>query len=309
MRVLVLAALATAGARPKAIFTTPIKRADEGYLFVTNRGDEAVFSARSVRAVDRHANITFISDAATLRDVGRDLGVFDVVIEAGKAMPDIATHSSQGFRLQKLRGGLVSPYERTIYMDSDTYSCQNPGKTLFPLLSGPNAPDVAMVFGGRGNHTGASAGVLSFRKSPASDALWRAWEKIYRAIMHHTRREQPAFQRALASAIRTHGLVARKLPMTYNCRNVRHCRKAVLKDRTVAADGCVVVHAHDFEAELYKRANAVAIKASSYQVPHDDACPAVKSGAHRLIVLAAPPQAAPATGRRFVFEPAPSRRA
>ncbi len=193
-------------------------RPDEGYLFVTNRGDEAVLSARSVRAVAPRANITFVSDAATLRDVGGDLGVFDVIIEAEKAFTDIDVHSSQGFRLQKLRGGLVSPYERTIFMDSDTFACKDPGKTLFPLLRG--APDVAMVFGGRGNHTGASAGVLSFRRSAASDALWRAWELIYRDIMHHTRREQPAFQKALASARASHGLVAEKLPMVYNCRDL-----------------------------------------------------------------------------------------
>ena len=145
-------------------------RLDEGYLFVTNRGDEAVFSARSVRAVAPRANITFVSDAATLRDVGGDLGVFDVIIEAEKAMPDVATHSSQGFRLQKLRGGLVSPYERTIFMDSDTFACKDPGATLFPLLRGEGrregvvgrgagrgdgAPDVAMVFG---SSTGASEG-------------------------------------------------------------------------------------------------------------------------------------------------------
>ena len=33
-------------------------------------------------------------------------------------------------------------------------------------------------------------------------------------------------------------------------RNVRHCRSTVLKDKTVAEDGCIVVHAHDFEPEL-----------------------------------------------------------
>ena len=207
LQLLATAALATTQARP-----------DEGYLFVTNRGDEAVLSARSVRAVAPRANITFVSDAATLRDVGGDLGVFDVVIESTRLWPDIETHSSQGFRLQKLRGGLVSPYERTIFMDSDTFACKDPGETLFPLLRG--APDVAMVFGGRGNHTGASAGVLSFRKSAASDALWRAWEAIYRDIMHHTRREQPAFQKALKSAISSHGLLAHKLPMVYNCRDL-----------------------------------------------------------------------------------------
>ena len=58
MRLLLAAtALASTQARP-----------DEGYLFVTNRGDEAVLAARSVRAVSPRANITFVSDAATLSD-------------------------------------------------------------------------------------------------------------------------------------------------------------------------------------------------------------------------------------------------
>ena len=108
---------------------------DEGYLFVTNRGDEAVASARSLRRVAPHANITFVSDAATLRDVGPSLQVFDVVIRAEKAFPDLDVHDSQGFRLQKLRGGLASPYERTIFLDSDTRACKDPGATLFPLAT------------------------------------------------------------------------------------------------------------------------------------------------------------------------------
>ena len=71
-------------------------------------------------------------------------------------------HDSQGFRLQKLRGGLASPYERTIFLDSDTRACKDPGATLFPLLRNT---DVACVWGGRGNHSGASAGVLAFAKN------------------------------------------------------------------------------------------------------------------------------------------------
>ena len=167
---------------------------DEGYLFVTNRGDEAVASARSLRRVAPHANITFVSDAATLRDVGPSLQVFDVVIRAEQVFPDLDVHDSQGFRLQKLRGGLASPYERTIFLDSDTRACKDPGATLFPLLRNT---DVACVWGGRGNHSGASAGVLAFSKNARSNALWRHWEAKYRTVMQRTRREQPSFQVAV----------------------------------------------------------------------------------------------------------------
>ena len=107
-----------------ALATLANARPDEGYLFVTNRGDEAVFAAQSVRRADPTANITFVSDAATLRDaragaerraqpwtrqpqVGAAKSVFDVVIRAEAAMPDLDVHDSMGFRLQKLRGALV----------------------------------------------------------------------------------------------------------------------------------------------------------------------------------------------------------
>ncbi|KAH8046474.1 hypothetical protein JL722_13671 [Aureococcus anophagefferens] len=132
-------------------------RPDEGYLFVTNRGDEAVFAATRLRAVSPGANITFVSDAATLRDVGNDLDVFDVVLPAEAAMPDLDAARA----------------------------------------------DVACVMGGRGNHTGASAGVLANARTPAAAALWRNWERVYRTVMASTRREQPSFQKAMAARATT----------------------------------------------------------------------------------------------------------
>ena len=48
-------------------------------------------------------------------------------------------------------------YERTVYLDSDTFACRDPSK-LFDILADV---DVACVWGGRGNHSGASAGVLA----------------------------------------------------------------------------------------------------------------------------------------------------
>ena len=272
-----------------------VARPDEGYLFVTNRGDEAVFAAERLRSVSPSANVTFVSDRATLRDVGAGLGVFDVVVSAEAAMPDLDVHDSMGFRLQKLRGMLLSPYDRTVYMDSDTFSCKSPD-ALFRVLEREGA-DVACVMGGRGNHSGASAGVLAYARGPASAALWRNWERVYRGVMRRTRREQPSFQKALALAQRDAGLVAHRIPMAYNCRNVRHCRATALKDGTRADDGCVVIHAHDFEANVsgWKRAGAGAAPTPAI-VEAREPCPTL-SGAHRVVFYLSPPGADPATRR------------
>lgn len=266
-------------------------RPDEGYLFVTNRGDEAVAAARSLRRVSPTANVTFVSDAATLRDVGPALGVFDVVLRAEQAFPDLDVHDSQGFRLQKLRGGLASPYARTIYLDSDTFACRDPGAALFPLLR-KGTHDVACVWGGRGNHTGASAGVLAFAKGKASDALWRHWEAQYRTVMTKTRREQPSFQVAVRKA-KLEGLRVARLPMIFNCRNVRHCRAVALKDGTFAGQGCTVIHAHDFEQNLVDAVRVVQTAAST------SACPPHLSGAHRAVAVPHPPGASRAVQRLY----------
>ena len=93
--------------------------------------------------------------------------------------------------------------------------------------------------------------MLAFSRSglgvPA--ALWRHWEAVYRTVMQRTRREQPSFQVAVRKA-KDEGLRVAKLPMIYNCRNVRHCRGGQLKDGTYAEQGCTVIHAHDFESDL-----------------------------------------------------------
>lgn len=253
---------------------------EEGYLFVSNRPDEVVFAARQIRRVSPQANITFVSDSASLSDVEEELDAFDVVIRSEEAMPDIGRTESMGFRLQKLRGMSLTPYARTVYADSDTFACR-PVDELFELL---RHVDVACVHGGRGNHSGASAGVLAYANSPAAMALWKAWEREYRNVMAASRREQPSFQRAIASVPT---LKVHKLPLFYNCRNVRDCEPAVLKDGTTAR--CSIIHAHDFSFTKTRSASM------NLNVSND--CPAL-SGGHRLVLLLAPPAD---RHRRFVL--------
>ncbi|KAH8043455.1 hypothetical protein JL722_15214 [Aureococcus anophagefferens] len=108
-------------------------RPDEG-LFVTNRGDEAVFAATRLRAVSPGANITFVSDAATLRDVGNDLDVFDVVLPAEAAMPDLGVHDSMGFGSRS--SGHAPPRAHTMFDDASAGSLQLYAAIVFVTYAG-----------------------------------------------------------------------------------------------------------------------------------------------------------------------------
>ncbi|KAJ1452850.1 hypothetical protein M885DRAFT_525803 [Pelagophyceae sp. CCMP2097] len=245
----------------------------DGYLFVSNRPDEAISAARRIRAVSPAANITLICDGASSSDVSAER-VFDVVLSAEKVWPELKVHDSQGFRLQKLRGMAASPYSRTIYMDTDTYTCKSLDH-VFRLFD-DKVTDIACVHGGRGNHSGAAAGVLAFRRSLKACELWQSWLMHYRKVMKTTRREQPSFQKALQSIS---GLNLRKLPLSYNCRNARHCGSTSLKDGTLV-DGCTVIHAHDFDRGLSDVAPSL---------PNSPPAKcAVRSGAHRIVGFTEP---------------------
>lgn len=243
-----------------------------------------VFAAQRIRAVSPSANITFVSDKTSLADVDRrTLGaLFNVLIRSDTAMPDIGRTESMGFRLQKLRGMVLTPYARTIYMDSDTFLCRSVDE-LFAVL---RRVDVACAHGGRGNHSGASAGVLAYASTLASAALWKAWEAEYRSVMHVSRREQPSFQRALALATESHGLRIEKLALSYNCRNVRDCLPARLKDGQTAQ--CSIIHAHDFAESVTHWRNVENSDSRHKKRQYTSPCPML-SGGHRLIVILYPP--------------------
>jgi hypothetical protein len=105
----------------------------------------------------------------------------------------------------KIPGIMMSPFERTLYLDTDTYACAD-FTDLFRLL---DQFDVAAA------HTQSrpdfeqldlpdsfqcyNSGVILFRQSPAWDEFTQEWHKIYR--QHREERaimgDQPGFKKAL----------------------------------------------------------------------------------------------------------------
>ena len=153
-----------------------------GYLYVAT-GDkficEAVCSAQSLKTVDNSAHITLITDHPCKSDV------FDQVI----VQPTTTQTYKHGllYKVQHLYQS--SPYDETLFIDSDTYICEKIGG-LFDLLEffdaaiAPDPTDVNRPKPLQSEHRLRASdlyntGVILFKKNERNDALFEHWLTIY----------------------------------------------------------------------------------------------------------------------------------
>ena len=261
--------------------------ASRGYLFVSNRLDEVLVAALELRRVEPGCNMTLVADGATLgelasreRVAASGRRVFDVVLRSEDLLPGTSTGDSMGFRVQKLRALRSTPYDLTLYMDSDTLACRPLGE-IFSLLGDADAGGVAQ------HETIVNGGVLAYRRNARAFALWERWEKEYVKVMATTRREQPVLQEALRWAAETGAATFVKLPRSQNCRGAESCGEVVTKagDRT----RCALLHGHGVaraataapEAPITSEAARAAALLDAYRRP----CPAL-GGGHATVVVA-----------------------
>ncbi len=181
----------------------------DGVLYVA-RGHRylqaAQTSARSVRAVTPGVSIAIVTDEPGATG-------FDTVVPL--AEPD-------GYRA-KVVGMLASPFERTLFLDADTYAAADVAE-LFELLdafdlAAAHAPnrvvleldDVPDAF------PELNTGVIAFRRNAAVERFLRGWLEEYDRLrlLHPRSEDQPAFRRALYAAS---GLRLAVLPPEFNVR-------------------------------------------------------------------------------------------
>ena len=189
---------------------------DHGILYVATGvtyREEATFSARSARVAVPDVPITLVSDAASEDDVFSDT--------------IILADAQFGFE-DKIRGIALSPYTRTIFLDSDTYVAADI-RDLFMLL---DRFDVAAAHSvGRVNvpidgipyaFTEPNTGVLAFKRSDEWDALCEAWLAGYRRdrdnLDHAEGRKLAGDQVAFRELVYHSDLRLATLPPEYNCR-------------------------------------------------------------------------------------------
>lgn len=171
----------------------PIK-VSRGFVYVaTGEGylREALASAASLRAAVPGAHICLITDVALESN-----GTFDLV--------QLAT-SVQHNPIDKLLS-IDAPYERVIFLDTDTHVCDDISD-MFDLL---DRFDLALL---QENHRGwdytlpgvsaafpeYNTGVIVFRRSEAVRALFAQWRKTYDHLRETQglRNDQPAFREVL----------------------------------------------------------------------------------------------------------------
>lgn len=180
---------------------------------------EAEVSARSLKRVSPTIQIAIITDQSRVPE-----GVFDRVISAAGDKGDSVTYAQRdrGNYYQKIGLMALTPFERTIFLDTDTYVAR-PLEGLFTLLErydmlvtpGSNAEvdyeferqiepfaSVPKEFGD------INTGVLAYRWNDAVKEFFLNWTENFNThVRHLTSNDQPAFRLTLyQSKLRYHTL-------------------------------------------------------------------------------------------------------
>ncbi len=153
-----------------------------GYLYIAT-GDkymkEAIVSATSLKKLNESANITLVTDKNI------DNSLFDEVV----IRPVDVKHFKEGllYKVRHIYRG--SPYEKTLFVDTDTYfcdDCQEIFETLdfFDLAVAPDPTDPHKAKYPKTNKVLAACetyntGVILFKKSSNNELFFQRWLEIY----------------------------------------------------------------------------------------------------------------------------------
>lgn len=193
--------------------------ANRGILYIasgTNYRDEAIISARSVKAAWPDVPIAIITDQPL------EAGIFDIV----------QITALQGDNIDKVRNVSRSPFERTILLDTDTY-CLQPFPELFDLLERfqlAAALDISRFSERWDPSTGRhvfiqgdgvpecfielNTGVIAFRNEPDVLQVFDQWLKAClaaRGAADPYAQDQPSFRKVIYNS----GLRIATLPSEY----------------------------------------------------------------------------------------------
>ncbi len=193
--------------------------------------DEALISLKSVKKQMPDVPVSLFSDVEELVS-SPPAGVDSVILLEN------VTRSCR----DKIRPLAISPYDRTIFLDTDTFLCR-PVYDLFEMLDrfdialaqAPdryqyNLPDLPDCF------TELNSGVIAFRKTPTVVDLLKRWEETYNRMLGQdddSYRDQHSLREALYRS-KVHFFV---LPPEYNFRTIcpnfagKHCSVKIIHGR------------------------------------------------------------------------------
>jgi hypothetical protein len=166
---------------------------------------EAILSAESVKENNSQIPITMITDQPISSEF------IDNII---KIEDDVETFANKPFNMSR------TPYEKTLYLDTDTYICSDISD-IFELLE---KYDIAATHNQKGTSYTIgdipnafpeySSGVIGFRDNKLVTNFLSTWKSYYQ---QDTREEYPEDQPSFRKALYDSDLKLATLPREYNC--------------------------------------------------------------------------------------------
>jgi len=159
---------------------------------------EALVSIRSLRKLSPEADVTIISDHHIECDLDLNISVMEFESEGAGWKNGIS------YKVEALKR---TPYEKTIFMDSDTFFCR-PCDELFSLLDffdlliAPAPTETNNVFHHNEpleGYLSYNTGVIAYNISLSLDAFFSDWKRKYERNFHRYPQDQPPFMEALLS--------------------------------------------------------------------------------------------------------------
>lgn len=172
----------------------------KGYLYAATEQkyvDEATRSLRSLRAVDKNAHATLISDLDTEADE------FDSIIKLKRSTKELDKwEKGLLFKIQAIQN---SPYEKTFFLDSDTFFCDSCRELFelleyFELLIAYSPGDVNQIEENNRILDGYfpyNTGVIVYRNTKATALLFKEWYTEYESHVEDYQDDQAAFMKAM----------------------------------------------------------------------------------------------------------------
>lgn len=170
-----------------------------GYLYIATGNkylDEAIISATSLKKCNPNAHITLITDEKINNKI------FDSIVIKNNDSINYKWKSGIQYKVESL---LLSPYEKTFFIDTDTYFIEDSAE-LFDLLEYhdlqiAHAPDdktkVVLDHKEFEGYYPYNTGVIVFNNNPKIKKLFQDWLSIYKRKFDIYPHDQAPFMEAL----------------------------------------------------------------------------------------------------------------
>ena len=173
----------------------------KGVLYICHGKEYIQEALRSVKSLKRHMSNLPISLVCSEASFDNSEGLFDQVI----LLPAVPLENKEGY-LYKIRGFQASPYDETLFLDSDTYVLRDFSEVFrlcdaFEMALCHDVIDLSLVCDEQGKVVEAiqpyNTGVILYRSSQNTKEFFALWESIFLERHPHFIHDQPAFMEAL----------------------------------------------------------------------------------------------------------------